>query len=202
MVGRALIGALLSAIFLPVQASRSGCGVVATTLDSDRAYPTVVAAVTSMQRAFLDESVHSDREFVGAIFEDGGAYRASVGRACVGQDTVTFAISVPPGAQLAALWHTHGAPADLREFFSADDVDVVRSIRRDFYLITPRGELRVLRAADVARGTSIVHGRIGMSAPAGSARGVSVAPARRSDGRIAHRRVVLPSDSRGDAPIG
>jgi len=202
MVGRALIWALLSAIFLPAHASRGACGVVATTLDGERQYPTVVDAVASMQRTFLDESVRSDREFVGAIFEDGGVYRASVGRACVGQNTVTFAVSVPPGARLAALWHTHGAPADLRELFSPDDVDVVRSMHRDFYLITPRGELKVLRVADVAHGASIVRGRVDVSVPEGSARGVSVAPTRRADTRIAHRRVVLPSNSRGDAPIG
>jgi len=202
MVSRVLVGALLSALFLPAHASRASCGLVPTSIDADRAYPTVVDAVFSMQRRFLDESIRSDREFVGAILEVNGAYRASVGRGCVNQDTVTFAISVPPGARLAALWHTHGAPAELRELFSPDDVDVVRSMQCDFYLITPRGDVRVLRVADVARGVSMVRGRVGAGVPNGSARGDSVVPPRRGDARLARGRTPLPSDSRGEAPIG
>ena len=61
--------------------------------------------------------------------------------------------------QLAAFWHTHGAPARLRELFSPDDVDLVRSTGRDFYLITPRGEIRVLRPSDVPRIGAIGIGR-------------------------------------------
>ncbi len=81
-----------------------------------------------------------------SLRDGAGGYWTSVGSGCSGQNTVTFAVQVPAKMQLAAFWHTHGAAAPLRELFSPDDVDLVRSTGRDFYLITPRGEIRVLRA--------------------------------------------------------
>ena len=203
MVGRALVGALLSAIVLPIQASLGACGVVATTVDRDREYSTVVDAVESMRRMYLDESIRSDREFVGAIVERAGSYRTSVGRACAGRDVVRFSVSLEADFRLVAFWHTHGAPTSLRELFSPEDVDLVKSTQRDFYLITPRGQLRVLRVEDVARGiTTLRSNRPGVDAPIGSARGDPVSKRRAIDERIARQRTVLPTDSRGDAPVG
>jgi hypothetical protein len=202
MVSRALVGVLLSAIFLPVQASLGGCGVVSTDLDQGHVYASVVEAVEAMQRTYLDDSIRFDREYVGAIVERDGAYRASIGRGCARRDAVTFAVDLPSGARIAAFWHTHGAPSNAREFFSPEDVGLVRANQCDFYLITPRGEVRVLRVDDVVRGVSLVHGRFGSDTPMGSARGVRVPTATRTDVRIAHSRAPLPTDSRGAVPIG
>ena len=106
---------------------------------------------TRCGREHLQRSLRSDREFVGAIVENGaGEYWTSVGSGCSGQDTVTFAVQIPTAARLAAFWHTHGAAAASRDLFSPDDVDLVRNTGREFYLITPRGEISVLRADDVA----------------------------------------------------
>jgi hypothetical protein len=202
MVGRALVGVLLSAIFLPVRASPGACGVIATDVDETRVYPSVVDAVESMQRLFLDESIRLDREYVGAIVERDGGYRASIGRGCANRDAVTFAVVIPAGARVAAFWHTHGAPSNVRELFSPEDVSVVRATQCDFYLITPRGEVRVLRVDDVARGVTMVRSRIGTGTPMGSARGIRVPPSPRPDERVVHNRAPLPSESRGAVPIG
>ena len=56
-------------------ASPNTCEVVQTSFDRDRAYASVVAAVDAMRRAHLQRSVRSDREFVGAVVENGaGGY--------------------------------------------------------------------------------------------------------------------------------
>ena len=143
--------AMLLAVPCSSFASPNTCGVVQTSVDRQRAYASVVAAVDAMRREHLNRSIRSDREFVGAIVENGaGEYWTSVGSGCSGQDTVTFAVQIPAAARLAAFWHTHGAAAASRDLFSPDDVDLVRHTGRDFYLITPRGEIRVLRTDDVA----------------------------------------------------
>ena len=87
MVGPVLVGALLLAL---VQPAHAACGVVATAFDGERAYPTVVDAVVSMRRAVLDESVRSDREFVGgeqvvqAREVEGGGHSGHLGSSIVG----------------------------------------------------------------------------------------------------------------------
>jgi hypothetical protein len=181
-------------------ASPNGCGVVQTSVDRERAYASVVAAVDAMRRAHLERSVRSDREFVGAVVENGaGGYWTSVGSGCSGQDTVTFAVQVPLETRVAAFWHTHGAAAALRDLFSPDDVDLVRSTGRDFYLITPRGEIRVLRPGDVARIGAIGVSRI----PANRATIGHAVKANGANGQhVAKQNHALPTASRGDAPIG
>lgn len=196
----AWLAAMLSCVAFPAGATPNGCGVVATAIDHKQTYPSVVAAVDAMRRQHLDRSVRSDREYVGAVVENlDGGFWASVGSGCSGQDTVTFTIDVPRGMAVAAFWHTHGAPALYRDLFSADDVDLVRSTGRDFYLITPRGDLRVLRPGDI-RGID----RVVRIKPAGrsfGATGLSVALPRELRDKAQHRGV-LPSDSRGDPPVG
>lgn len=147
-VGMLAVTASLYANVIP-KAVDGACGVVKTTLQRDRAFPTVAATVGAMAREHLAASLHSDREFVGAVLRDHeGRYWATVGVGCAGQDTVTFAISVPVGLHVSAFWHTHGAAGPLRDFFSPDDVELVTTTGRDFYLITPGGAVRVLSAAD------------------------------------------------------
>jgi len=196
----ACLAAMLSCVALPAGAALNGCGVVATAIDHRQTYPSVVAAVDAMRREHLDRSVHSDREFVGAVVKNlDGGFWASVGSGCSGQDTVTFTIDVPRGMAVAAFWHTHGAPALYRDLFSADDVDLVRSTGRDFYLITPRGDLKVLRPGDIVGIDRVIGTR--SAGRAFGATGLSVAPPREVREKTRHRSA-LPSDSRGDPPVG
>ena len=181
-------------------ASQNTCGVVQTSVDRQRAYASVIAAVDAMRREHLERSVRSDREFVGAIVENGaGGYWTSVGSGCAGQNTVTFAVQVPAPARLAAFWHTHGAAAASRELFSPDDVDLVRMTGRDFYLITPRGDIRVLRPDDMARVGATGTRRVSASR---ATIGHAVEPNVATDACVAQQDSVLPSESRGDAPVG
>jgi hypothetical protein len=174
--------------------------VVQTSVDRERAYANVVAAVDAMRREHLQRSVRSDREFVGAVVENGsGGYWTSVGSGCSGQNTVTFAVRIPARAQVAAFWHTHGAAAASRDLFSPDDIDLVRDTGLDFYLITPRGEVRVLRPGDVARLGSM---RVGRLRSIGAATGHAVRSRDASDERVTARSEGLPSGSRGDVPLG
>jgi hypothetical protein len=130
------------------------CSVAQTTLQYERAFPTVLAAVGAMARDHLTPSVRGDREYVGAVLQDAeGRYWAAVGVGCSGQDTVTFSIRVPAGFRIAAFWHTHGAAGPMRDWFSPDDIELVATTGYDFYLITPSGALRVLSRADVTSNT-------------------------------------------------
>jgi Domain of unknown function (DUF4329) len=151
--------ALLFALPLSANVARSTCGVVHTARWGDAAFETLAAAVNALGGAHLPRSVASDREFVGGILRDAsGRFWGTVGAGCPGQDTVTFAVTVPAGATLAAFWHTHGASGLFRDLFSPDDAELVRSTGYAFYLITPDGELRVLEPRDVAsRGHRALH---------------------------------------------
>src|SRR5215510_14987443 len=92
----------LGANVMPNAAAAGGaCTVVQTTLQRERAFPSVVATVSAMARDHLAVSVRADREYVGAVLQDiEGQYWAAVGVACAGQDTVTFAVAVPAGYRL------------------------------------------------------------------------------------------------------
>jgi len=158
VVLRLLVAMGMLAVAAPLSANvnpKSGvgaCGVVKTTIQRERAFPTVIATVGAMALEHLAASLRTDREFVGAVLQDsGGRYWAAVGRGCKGQDTVTFAVGVPVGMRVAAFWHTHGSAGPLRDWFSPDDVELVETTGYDFYLITPGGELRVLSQADLKR---------------------------------------------------
>lgn len=91
------------------------------------------------------DSVAQDVEYVGAVYRAGGRFRVNVGRGCPGQDAFTVRLPVPHRHDIVAFWHTHGADGALRDLFSPQDFDLVESQQRPFYLITPSGELRVLR---------------------------------------------------------
>ncbi len=79
----------------------------------------------------------------------------------------------------------------------------MRNTGRDFYLITPRGELRVLRPSDVVRDVVRVGAtRIGRMPPNGAAIGHAVKLKQGIDERMTMRPETLPTESRGGAPVG
>ncbi len=198
-----LLATALSCVALQAVASPGSCSVVATAIDRQRSYANVVAAVDAMRQHYLDASIHSDREFVGAVVTNrSGGFWASVGFGCPGQDKVTFSVSIPVEMQVAAFWHTHGAPALFRDVFSPEDVDLVRSTGRDFYLITPRGQLKVLRPAELGAVHAIARGRFGPAPPKGAALGRSIIVPVVERECVAGYQDALQTISRHDSHLG
>ena len=134
------------------------CRLVKTTLTSER-FASVAAAVATTASATLESSVREDREWVGGVLRDAsGAYRITAGRACTGQAKVTFSVPFGPRLEVVACWHTLGADGLARDWFSRDDANLVARTGKDFYLVTPRGELKVLTRRDVASWRAEVPG--------------------------------------------
>jgi hypothetical protein len=103
-----------------------------------------------LKEQFLDLSVRKDTEFVGAVLRTpAGTYEFTHGNGKPGQDRVSFRIQRPADAEIVGLWHTHGAHGPTRAIFSPTDAELVRQTGLPFYLITPEGEVRVLRPEHV-----------------------------------------------------
>ncbi len=181
-----LLGAALTAPFAVLaNVPRPACGVVPTTAADGQRFGSVTDTLEAMASMYLARSQRADREYVGGVLHDGaGRYWATVGAGCPGQDTVTFAVNVPVGDRLVGFWHTHGAAGQFREFFSPDDVALVRGTGAAFYLITARGELRVLRPEDLPAEGSRMRTRRLDGAPPGASAGRLVT-------RVAERSAML-----------
>ncbi len=110
----------------------------------------IETGLVKLKEQFLDVSIEEDVEFVGAVLRNpDGTFEFTQGRGRPGQDRVTFRIQRPDDAEIVGLWHTHGAHGPTRAIFSPTDADLVRATGLPFYLITPDGEIRVLRPAHV-----------------------------------------------------
>jgi hypothetical protein len=171
-----------------------------TSVDRQRAYASVVSRRSTPCAVNTSTARFDPIEFVGAVVENGAdGYWTSVGSGCSGQDTRDVRGEDSSAHAARRVLAYAGAAAASRDLFSPDDVDLSRSTGRDFYLITPRGEIRVLRPSDVGRIGAIGVGRV----PASRATiGHAVKPNIAVDVRMTKRIDVLPSESRGDAPIG
>ncbi len=106
------------------------------------------AAAKAALSRFNPHSIKEDREYIGAIIQQGNAYRYLVARGQPGQNTVTVRLQIPRGAKLRAFWHTHGAPGPHRHLFSTQDTRLVRTSGKPFYLADPGGTIRVHRPGD------------------------------------------------------
>lgn len=132
------------------------CGVLFTTqiasgesLDGDcnvesQAFPCIEAAVDVLSISYHQRSIREDREYIAAILEENGVYRVMVQAGSPGKDKVSMKIRLKKSQALVALWHTHGAPGRMREWYSATDSKTVRTTGVPFYLTTPRGKIKVL----------------------------------------------------------
>jgi hypothetical protein len=146
----------------------AACERVNTALTA-RTFPTAVDALRAMAERVLDESVTYDVEFAGALYSTPPhGVRVSVGRGCPGADSIEFAVPRIDGQSPIAYWHTHGRDGYARDRFSPDDAALVLREQRPFYLITPRGKIRVLepdmakrRHAFVASRRSVLRGPVG-----------------------------------------
>lgn len=124
--------------------------------------------------SFLRSSTRHDVEYVGAVLQRAdGRYTFTQGTGRKGQDSVTFKIRHTRDVQIVGFWHTHGDAGFARDIFSPTDADLVRSMQLPFYLITPHGEIRVLRPEHVTARPP--HGFAERRLPAGSHPGERIA---------------------------
>jgi Domain of unknown function (DUF4329) len=148
------MGVVASAVLLGVFAAGTApgaqdCGVVHTR-PTPASFVSIEAAVRANATARLDDSVTFDREWVGGVLRGpDGRYSVTEGVGCRGHNTVKFTVPTTKGSELVAFWHTHGSPGIARDRFSPDDARVVLTTRREFFLMTPDGALKVLRPAHV-----------------------------------------------------
>ncbi|MCZ6657253.1 MAG: DUF4329 domain-containing protein [Gammaproteobacteria bacterium] len=107
-------------------------------------FQTEIEALNYVEARYGADSRRTDTEYVGALYDAGERFRINVGRGCGGEDAFSARIPVIEGVPIMAFWHTHGEAGPSRTLFSPEDVAIVRSTARPFYLITPSGRLRVL----------------------------------------------------------
>jgi hypothetical protein len=112
---------------------------------SGPAFGTELAAVVAATSAVNARSVREDREFLGAVLRRGPDYHYSVVAGQPGADRIRARLVVPAGFEVMAFWHTHGAAAPERRFFSGVDVALVEGSGKPLYLADGTGALRVLR---------------------------------------------------------
>jgi len=128
---------------------------ILTELLHDLAFASEIEAAKAMKEHCLAESSRENAEHVGAILQStNGQYLVTHGQAEAGQESVTFTIRRPPSSKIVALWHTHGAPGRKTERFSITDGQTVRQLGLPFYLITPKGEIKVLEKVNKEQPTA------------------------------------------------
>jgi hypothetical protein len=135
---------LLAIVILCPLISQAGESIQTVLLDSFE-FESEVEAVKAMKEHCLAESKRENAEHVGAILQTGdGRFLVTHGKADPQQESVTFSIRRPASSTLVALWHTHGAPGRQTERFSIQDGQTVRDTGLPFYLITPKGDIKLL----------------------------------------------------------
>ena len=118
-------------------------------------FTTELGAVIAMKQAFLDESIRMNAEHVGAILKTAeGRFLVTHGRGEPDQESLQFSVGRTASETIVAFWHTHGAPGRSTERFSIEDGDTVRNTGIPFYLITPKGQIKVLDVAEKAKSSS------------------------------------------------
>ena len=121
-----------------------------------------IAAAKAMKDHCLAESRSENAEHMGAIVQmEDGQFMVTHGKAAPGQESVTFSIRRPPASKIVALWHTHGAPGRSTERFSIADGQTVRQIGLRFYLITPKGDIKVLEKVTKGQSTARMNLEMG-----------------------------------------
>jgi hypothetical protein len=137
---------------------------------ASRAYASELDAVIAASSASNPQSIREDREFLGAIFRHGDDFHYSVAPGHVGADRIQARLAVPAGYELVAFWHTHGAAAPARRYFSATDTALVSVTGKPLYLADFSGALRILKpgAPTLSRLAAL---RLGLGHGAGTAKG-------------------------------
>lgn len=104
------------------------------------AFDAVVAATSAVNA----RSIREDREYLGAILQRGADYHYSIAPGEAGADRIQVRLTVPAGFAVVALWHTHGAAAPERRYFSPTDRALVETSGVALYLADYSGALHVL----------------------------------------------------------
>lgn len=183
-------------VLLPVAGAVGGPAPVP---EAGGAQPSVVAfaseldAVIAASAAVNVRSIREDREFLGAVLRRGGDFHYSVVPGHAGADRIRARLALPAGFELVALWHTHGAAAPERRYFSVVDADLVARTGRPLYLADHTGALRVLRPG-APRLSAIAARRLGLPGRSGFARGEQL---RHLDGALVHIPTRMAADRAG-----
>jgi len=106
-------------------------------------YATEIAAVIAASNLYNPTSIVEDREYMGAVLRDGDRYLYTVSAGQQRRDKITVKIEIRPGCELIALWHTHGAPASERKYFSKVDTRLAEKLQIPFYLADFTGLLKI-----------------------------------------------------------
>lgn len=151
----------------------------------------VVLGLERLKAQYLDVSSELNTEFVGAVLRTPSCeYTFTQGRGSRGQKKVSFRVRRPADRELVGFWHTHGAHGPSQSVFSPTDAKLVKKTGLPFYLITPDGEIRVLKPEHLDRRS---RGSRMMGAfdrlPHGGLPGVPVEPWR------------TPQDAAGSCPV-
>jgi len=149
---------------------------------SSAAFASELDAVIAASAAVNPRSIREDREFLGAVLRRGDDYHYSVVPGHAGADRIRARLAVPAGFELVALWHTHGAAAPERRFFSRVDAALVEGTGKPLYLADHTGALRVLKPG-APRLTASAARRLGLPGRPGFATGEEL---RRADGEPVH----------------
>ncbi len=108
-------------------------------------YGSVLDAVVAASNRFNADSIRLDREHVGAILRCGRSVYYTHGVGAEHQAPVDFTIAKPTRCRLLALWHTHGAEAPDRTYFSPADTQSADRLRVPIYMTNYTGVLKVYR---------------------------------------------------------
>ena len=111
-------------------------------------YNNEIEAVVAASDEYNPRSIEEDREYMGVILYSHGRYSYTVEGGEVGQDQITVRIRVPAGSSIAAFWHTHGAAANDRSYFSEVDTALATEWNKPFYLADYTGVLKVFKPGD------------------------------------------------------
>ncbi len=144
------------------------------------AFASELDAVIAASAAVNARSIREDREFLGAVLRRGSDFHYSVVPGHSGADRIRARLIVPDGFELVALWHTHGAAAPERRYFSIVDADLVARTGKPLYLADYTGALRVLKPG-APRLNAIAARELGLPARSGYARGEQL---RQLDGEL------------------
>ena len=143
-------------------------------------YGTEIDAVMAATNRYNPLSIDEDREYIGAVLEKDGYYFYTVGVGISGEDRVVVRARIPGSYSVVAFWHTHGASAHVRQFFSNADMHLVRSYNRPLYLADFTGSLKVLSPDDKTLPIEVAAG-LGLPRKRGFSRGN---PVRARDGEV------------------
>lgn len=110
------------------------------------------AAVAGVKEA-LAQPRADEREFAGAVYRCGDRFGFTKPRTSGQGESVRIEVRLPPGAKLAAIFHTHPGMVSEARFFSEGDTETAARLGVPSYMgIVRSGAVKVLRPGSFRRG--------------------------------------------------